>query len=229
MPTTDWLKKEFAYGYDSGNVLSWIPNLTRYREEKAIGGSYRKVFLKGLAPHLTSRSRVLELGPGKGAWSRAILAKVSEGELHTADYLDVRPWLKPERYDGRLTCHQVSDNGFRDFQQSSFDVFWSFGVLCHNNIADIEDILRNGRAKVKPGGVALHQYGDWQKLDRYGWQRGRVPTDFQQLPDSEIWWPRNDQRAMTEVAVRAGWEVVNPDLGLVARDSMILLRNPAAN
>jgi hypothetical protein len=153
---------------------------------------------------------------------------VSDGELHTADYLDVRPWLAPERYGGRLTCHQVRDNSFSDFSDNYFDVFWSFGVLCHNNIEDIEQILANARRKTKPGGVALHQHGDWQKLDRYGWQKGRVPTSFKTMPDNDIWWPRNNQTAMARAATRAGWEIIKPDLDLVARDSMILLRNPAA-
>ena len=39
MPTLDWLKKEFQYGYDSGNILSLIPNhgkwlkLISYRQD----------------------------------------------------------------------------------------------------------------------------------------------------------------------------------------------------
>jgi phospholipid N-methyltransferase len=227
VPTIDWLKKEFAYGYDSGNVLSWLPNLTRYREEKAIGASYRRVFWKGLAPYLKPDSRVLELGPGRGSWSRAILSVVTKGELHTVDYVDVSKWLEPSRYDGRLICHQVTDNSFGELSEGFFDVFWSFGVLCHNNIESIEAILANARPKLKPGGIAIHQYGDWNKLGQYGWEKGRVPKVFREKPDADIWWPRNDQEKMSRAAINAGWEIVTPDIGLLGRDSMIILRNPA--
>jgi len=34
MPKLDWIKKEFDYGYDSGDVLSIIPNAIRRKEEK---------------------------------------------------------------------------------------------------------------------------------------------------------------------------------------------------
>lgn len=226
MPTLDWLKTEFSYGYDSGNVLSWIPNLTRYREEKAIGASYRRVFWQGLAPYLKPVSHVLELGPGRGAWSRAILSRITQGELHTVDYVDVREWLEPSKYAGRLVCHQVSDNSFNELPDGYFDVFWSFGVLCHNNIENIENILTNARSKVKPGAIAIHQYGDWNKLDRYGWEKGRVPKGFREQLDADIWWPRNDQERMSKAAINAGWDIEMADIGLLARDSMIILRNP---
>jgi phospholipid N-methyltransferase len=226
VPTLDWLKNEFAYGYDSGNVLSWLPNLTRYREEKAIGASYRRVFWQGLAPYLKPDAHVLELGPGRGSWSRAILSLITKGELHTVDYVDVSQWLEPSKYTDRLVCHRVVDNSFSELSDEFFDVFWSFGVLCHNNIENIEAILANARPKMKPGGIAIHQYGDWNKLDQYGWEKGRVPKAFREKPDADIWWPRNDQEKMSGAAINAGWEIETPDIGLLARDSMMILRNP---
>ena len=94
MPTLNWLKEEFGYGYDSGNVLSWIPGRVRLAEERRSGGSYRRIFKKALAPYLQADSKVLELGPGRGSWSRAILTHVSNGELHTVDFQDVSQWLR---------------------------------------------------------------------------------------------------------------------------------------
>jgi hypothetical protein len=226
MPTLDWLRLEFNYGYSSGNVLSWIPNLARLREERAIGGSYRKVFLKAVVPYLQPDSRVLELGPGRGSWSRAILKFIPDGELHTVDFQDVTQWLNPSVYAGRLVCHQVAENSFSELPDNYFNFFWSFGVLCHNEVDGIRKILTNARQKMKPGALSVHQYGNWLNLERFGWKRGRVPLDFKDKPDSKIWWPRNDQVAMTKVAQDSGWEVLSPDLGLVRRDSIILLRNP---
>jgi Methyltransferase domain len=226
MPTLDWIRAEFHYGYDSGDVLARLPGFVRFREERAIGGSYRKVFLNAVAPYLRSESHVLELGPGKGSWSRAILKYLPSGELHTVDLQDVTKWLHPEKYGARLVCHQVNDNTFDCLQESYFDFFWSFGVLCHNEVGSIRTILGNARKKVKPGAWSVHHYGDWRKLDRFGWKRGRVPVEFQSKPDHEIWWPRNDSDTMARTASEAGWEVVAPDMDMLLRDSMILLRNP---
>ena len=224
MPTLNWLKKEFSYGYDSGDVLSAIPNWARFKEERIIGGSYKNVFLQGVVPYLKPDSNVLELGPGKGSWSRAILKYIPDGKLTTLDFQDVRQWLKPETLKGRLDCIQVSDNTYNSVADNSFDFFWSFGVLCHNNTADIKEILTNSLPKMKKGGYSVHLYGDWEKLEKWGWMKGKVPADFANKPDDEIWWPRNNQKTMSEIAAEAGWELVTPDLGVVKRDSIIILR-----
>lgn len=224
MPTIEWLKQAYSYGYDSGNVESVIPNLIRLRDERRIGGSYRNVFLQGVVPYLKPNSVVVELGPGKGSWSRAILNSLPQGQLHTVDFQDVSKWLKPEKYQGRLICHQVEDNSFECLEDNSFDFFWSFGVLCHNNIGNIKEILKNSLTKIKVGGIAVHQYGDWEKLEKFGWKKGKVPESFKNQPDEEIWWPRNNQKMMSSLAKELGWQVISPDLGLVKRDSMIALQ-----
>jgi len=224
MPNLEWLKNEFNYGYDSGDVLSIFPNSTRRKEEKRIGGSYRKVFKKAILPYIKSNSNVLELGPGRGSWTRAILKYLRNGTLHTVDFQDVKPWLKPERYSGRLICHQVQDNSYSTLQDDFFDFFWSMGVLCHNNLDHIKEILSNTLSKMRSGAYSVHQYSDWEKLDEYGWEKGAIPLKFKTLSDEEIWWPRNSKSQMSHVAEQAGWKVINVDLDLVRRDSMILLQ-----
>ena len=224
MPKIEWLKKEFHYGYNSGNVLSFFSDKIRRKEEKAIGGNYREVFNKALLPFLKKNSKVLELGPGKGSWSVAILKYISNGELTTIDFQDVLKWIRTEKYTGRLNCIKVKDNQYNELKNDYFDIFWSWGVLCHNNQDSISEILKNSFSKVKKGGVAIHQYGDWEKLERYGWKKGGVPLEFKTLADDEIWWPRNTQKEMVKLAKEAGWTVLNKDLGLVKRDSIIVLR-----
>ena len=224
MPTISWLKKEFYYGYDSGNVLSFIPNLSRFKEQRVIGGSYRNIFMKGAVPYIRPDSQVLELGPSRGSWSRAILKYIPNGKLTTLDFQDVRQWLDPGQLNMHLDCKQVNDNSFNSVADGSFDFFWSFGVLCHNNKADIKEILTNALPKMKKGGYAVHLYGDWEKLEKWGWEKGSIPLDFMSKPDDEIWWPRNNQTDMVKIATEAGWEVITPDLGIVKRDSIIVLR-----
>ncbi len=224
MPTIEWLKKEFSYGYDSGNILSPFPNRIRSREEKIIGGSYRTVFKKAVQPFLKKDSKVLELGPGRGAWSRAILHCIPMGELHTVDFQDVAVWLSPDKYPGKLFCHTVSEISFDMVSDDYFDFFWSFGVLCHNNVDSIHKILSLALKKVKAGGYSAHQYGDWEKLNAFGWEKGAIPETFKNQSDDEIWWPRNTQKSMRQAATDAGWTVLQKDMDLVKRDSLILLR-----
>ena len=226
MPTLQWLKEEFSYGYYSGNVLSVIPGLARLKEERLIGGSYRNIFKKAIFPYLESNSVVLELGPGKGSWTRAILKYIHQGTIHTIDFQDVTKWLKPEKYNGKLACHKVNDNSFSSIENNFFDFFWSFGVLCHNNEKNIREIFQNSLSKMKHGGVAIHQYGNWEKLNIYGWKKGGIPEKFQYLPDADIWWPRNTDEIISSLAEETGWIVLNSDLGLVKRDSIIAMKRP---
>jgi hypothetical protein len=226
MPTLGWLKKEFVYGYDSGNVSSIFPNRVRRKEEERVGGSYRKVYVKGILPYLDVSAKVFELGPGRGSWSKAILDHITKGELHTVDFQDVTKWISPQKYGGRLICHQVGDNSFQSLPDGHFDFFWSFGVLCHCNVEHISDILGKALPKMKSGGVAVHQYADWEKLERFGWEKGGIPSSFKSLPDNDIWWPRNNQEIMSSISLRSGWRVINSDLGLLKRDSMIVLKRP---
>jgi SAM-dependent methyltransferase len=224
MPTLDWLRKEFHYGYDSGDILRLFPDKVRKSEEDKIGGSYRKVFKKAILPYIKKNSRVLELGPGKGSWTRAILKYLPEGELTTIDFQDLNKFLQPEKYNGRLKTVQVSSSDYSALPDNYFDFFWSMGVLCHNNKDNIFEILKSAYSKVKPGGYSAHQYGDWEKLGKYTWEKGGVPAEFRDKKDDEIWWPRNTQQDMKAIAERAGWTVVTTDLGIVQRDSIILLR-----
>lgn len=227
MPTLEWLRKEFHYGYSSGDVLAWFPDKHRREEERQIVGSYRRFFMREVKPRLRPDSKVLELGPGRGSWSRSLLKYLPQGELHTVDFQDVSQWLQPKLHGGRLTCHQVTDNTMAPVPDTYFDLFFSLGVLCHNNSADIQTVLTNARKKVKPGGIAIQHYGDWKKLDALGWApHHNIPKDFQNKRDDEIWWPRNDQVTMRRCCENAGWKVVSIDLGSFGRDSVALLENP---
>jgi len=224
MPTMNWLKQEFGYGYDSGNVTSFFANRIRRDEEKRIGGSYRRVFNEAIRPYVKSNSHVLELGPGKGSWSRSIMQLIPEGTLTTVDFQDVTQWLQPENYDSRMLCNQVTDNTFSCIEDHSKHFFWSMGVLCHNNQTHIREILTNSLWKVKRGGYACHQFADWKKLEAYGWKNGGVPEDFKDKNDDEIWWPRNDTKTMAQIASDAGWHVKVADLGILKRDGLMLLQ-----
>lgn len=230
MPTLEALQKLFPRGYSSGNVLSRIPGPRRILEEVRIGGSYRDVFYGAIFPHIVPDSKVLELGPGSGSWTRAILKHVPRGEVHTVDFQDVRGWIHPEPGGGRLVSYQVSDNSFTSVPDATFDFFWSFGVLCHNNAEHIREIFRNVLPKMKPGAHAAHEIGDWQKLDRLGWgARWGVPARFRNLPDDAIWWPRNSAEQTCNMAAEEGWEVVKRDLGVLRRDSLCVFRKPGTH
>lgn len=222
MARLEWLRKAFENGYDSGDILAEVPSSMRLRQEVIIGGSYRKTFYRAILPFLRPDSSVLEIGPGRGSWSRAILAYLPDGELTSLDFIDVRQWINPTEFNGRFVFHQVQDFSFSSVPEDYFDFFWSFGVLCHHTIEQICGILANSRPKMRKGGVAVHEYGHWDKM----FQSGRM-VSFPQLieePDEKSWWPSNSPEAMEAAAREAGWICIEPDLDLFTRDGIILLK-----
>lgn len=224
MATLEWLLAVHEPGYDSGEINSIEPDARRAHEEALIGGSYYEVFQKAIQPFVTPNSRVLELGPGKGSWTRAILSLVTHGEVHTLDIHDVTRFMKPTDWPGRLHCHLVNDNDYRFLPDDFFDFFFSFGVFCHLHHAERMEILKQALPKVRRGGYSVHEYGDWNKLDMFGWSRGGIPEDLKQVSDEESWWPRNDALKMAQAARNSGWSVIWPDLDILKRDGIIVLR-----
>lgn len=171
MPTLTWIKNEFAYGYSSGSITTWLPDRRRRHEERQIGGSYRRFFREAV-------------------------------------------------------CHKVSKNSFATLTDGSFDVFFSVGVLCHNNAQHIGQIMTNARPKMETGTVAVQHYADGRNLDALGWAPvHNIPAQFRDQPDDKTWWRRNDPDTMIRLCEEASWQVIELDFGSLARDSVIRLRN----
>lgn len=224
MPTIEWLKKEFYYGYDSGNVDTEIVDSQREEEEKKIGGSYKEVADKLLKVYIKPDYNVIELGPGRGSWSKVILDILKEGSLTTLDFQDVTQWLDMQIYQGKLVPYRVNSTDYSFLEDNFYDLFWSFGVLCHNNIDSIYQIIHNIYPKMKKGAFLIHQYSDWDKLNEYGWEKGAIPVNFKNKRDDEIWWTRNNQKTMQTILEANGFEVLEIDCDLVQRDSICICK-----
>jgi len=226
MPIRASLVSDHAHGWDSGEITSKEPDALRAYEESKIGGSLYEVFQKAIQPFVVPNSRVLELGPGRGSWTRAILSLVPNGEVHTIDIHDFTRFMDPSSWPGRLHCHQITENDYRFLPDSYFDFFFSYGVFCHFTRNERHEILEQALPKVRPGGYSVHMYADWKKLDTFGWTAGGVPEDFKWRADDASWWPRNNACDMAQTAKAAGWRVETADLNILKRDGIVVLRRP---
>lgn len=220
MPTLDWLRKQFHYGYDSGDVTAICSDDIRQSEEMKIGGSYKQVADELLVKYIKPSSNVLELGPGKGSWSKAIVDILETGSLTTLDFQDVSQWI----HGDKVRHFQVQDIDYAFLEEEYFDFFWSFGVLCHNNIDMIYRIMQEVYPKLRKNAILIHQYADWEKLYEYGWEKGAIPVDFQKMPDNQIWWPRNNKATMQTILEGVGYEILQIDCNLVGRDSIFICK-----
>lgn len=118
-----------------------------------------------VAPYIQPSSIVLEIGPGRGAWTKGML---SAAEVWCLD-------AKPRQDNGidaylghpaNLHYHQVRDFECRELPDNHFDFMFSFGSLCHVSFAGIESYARNLFTKLRPGAQAFWMVADYDKANR---------------------------------------------------------------
>ena len=167
-----WSKEAFAGGYSSGTVVGPLRDgdpetEVRLFEDKRIGGSLAEFFEGGVKPYLRPDFRVLEFGPGKGSWTRALFSEVNKGEIHTVDLQDIRPWVQDliNAFPERFFIHQVplGESAYDFLEEGYFDFFFSFGVFCHMDLDALEKFLTRVKSKLKKETVCVAEYSDWEK------------------------------------------------------------------
>jgi len=193
------------HGYSSGNVLTPVPDARRKDQEEKIGGSYWEVYKKVIVPYVSQDSIVLEIGAGGGSWTKALLARAKK--VHAVDIVNVGQWVQHEK----LRVHVIENNDYSQFQDEYFDFCFSWGVLCHLSHEEISQVLENTLPKMKKGALAVHHYSNTKKLKRLG-RDGKVGN-----------WKDNDEEIMSTL-IGEGWQILSLDLGLVQRDSVMMLR-----
>ncbi|MBF0099621.1 MAG: class I SAM-dependent methyltransferase [Desulfobacterales bacterium] len=176
MADKQWSLESFADGYSSGIISQNLPSPdseleTVQQEEQKLGGSLSEFFYQVVKPRISPNDYILELGPGRGSWTRALIHEIPQGELHTIDLQDVSQWLNDviDAYPQRLFINTVNKNEltYDCLKNDFFDMFFSFGVFCHMNIEDIVHFLITIRKKLKKNAVCIAQYSDWPKAVRY--------------------------------------------------------------
>jgi phospholipid N-methyltransferase len=199
------------------------------------------IYLTCIKPHVTSETRVVEIGPGRGAWTRTMLP-ASEIVAIDAVPADANGFWE---YVG---CHEhvryLVDGVFDDAElpDGHFDYLFSFGCLCHLPPAKIDDYLERLAPKLRAGAKGFLMYADYAKANaaRAGWKRltvaralrGRralparvalrltggdrphypVYQESDDVPRPGRWYDLGQER-MRDLLERHGYTVITPDVG----------------
>src|SRR5712691_2032698 len=158
---------------------------------------------------------------------RSVLNHFHSGTLIVVDRLPVEDMLR-ERCRGageRLKFYQTTDNDYSSFEDRSIDFVFSFGVFVHIPVPEIASILKRLRSKMVPGGEIILQYSNWDKLDKWGWERARVPVWFRDNPTHpKMWWTKNDCGTMERLSKEAGYDIESLDVSYFGTCSVLHLR-----
>ena len=125
------------------------------------------VYSACIRPYITSNTVVLEIGPGRGAWSKTFLHRNCR-KLYAVDVAE------PEHthfwdYVGRDTRAEyivVNDLLLTPVPDDSIDFFFSFGVFCHLKPEMCEEYLLAIFRKMKRGSRGFLMIADFDKYEK---------------------------------------------------------------
>ena len=137
------------------------------------GGTYRGMgfvsvlfatYVACIKPYVKPETVALELGPGRGAWTRTLLGAKEVWALDalSAEHNGIHEYLgRPPN----LHYHQVQDFSCAMLPEDHFDYMFSFGCLCHVSFDGITDYARNLLPKLKRGAHCFWMVGDYRKFN----------------------------------------------------------------
>lgn len=154
------------------NVLRWTGWDWSVRgEEWTLSPEWKQGLIDDvLARWIPEGSVALEIGPGAGRWTEALLERVSR--LTLVDVSERPLELCMERFEaagGRLSFVLSSGCDLPGVADGSIDAVWSFDVLVHVAPQDVAGYLGEIARVLAEGGVAVLHHSD-------GRNRGELPS-----------------------------------------------------
>lgn len=129
---------------------------------------YHAIYLACIRPYMPAGARVMEIGPGLGAWTRALIER-GASRVYALD-------VQPRSADGidrllgplidRLTYIEVSDFEGEGVPDGEIDFFWTFGTFVHLSIEAQAAYLRTISRKLRPGAHGFIQFADMDVWNR---------------------------------------------------------------
>jgi hypothetical protein len=155
--------KVWQGGYFEGNPLEPLAS-SGYAEFGYISVLYA-VYICCIKPYISGSMVALEIGPGRGAWTKTMLEakEVWCLDAKSREDNDIDRYLG---YPKNLVYHQVSDFSCRELPDDRFDYLFSFGALCHVSWDGIVQYMHNLYPKFRHGANAFIMIADYDKANQ---------------------------------------------------------------
>jgi len=119
-------------------------------------------YLRCIKPYVNNQTVALEIGPGRGAWTKTLLPSK---EIYVMDALSSS---HNEFYDyvprlEKLKYIQVKDFSCAELPNKHFNYMFSFGTFCHMSFESIELYAKNLFDKLQPGANCFWMIGNYEK------------------------------------------------------------------
>jgi hypothetical protein len=159
-------RDDFQGGYMEGDPLDPMT------PSNYMDGGYMSIvhatYLVCIRPYVGPATRVLEIGPGRGGWTRCFVARGAR-EIACVDAMSAE---RNRFWDHVGRCPQVSYHVANDFSLSvvpdaHFDYFFSFGVFCHISPPLVARYIESLSRKLTHGAHGFFLIADYDKYNRF--------------------------------------------------------------
>lgn len=121
-------------------------------------------YLICVKPYITKDTIALEIGPGRGAWTRTML---DAKEIWCLDALSAEHnnFWKYVGYHEKIKYIQVNDFSCSDLPNEHFDYLFTFGTFCHISFDGITNYMKAVYPKLKKGAHGFLMIADYDKFN----------------------------------------------------------------
>lgn len=167
-------------------------------------------YLVCIKPYINLETIALEIGPGRGAWTKTLL---SAKEVWAIDVLpeEHNRFYEYLNHPENVRYLQVEDFEVRELPDDYFNYMFSFGCLCHVSFDGIHRYAKNIFPKLKEGAHCFWMIADYEQYNRVVGDLNRYSVWINAVPASRkyLW-----LKWLTRLFVRFGDKVhrINPDV-----------------
>ena len=212
-------------------------------------------YLRCIRPYINSETVALEIGPGHGTWTKALL---EAKEIWTLDALSAEhnKFFEYLNYPKNVKYFQVEDFECRDLPENHFNYMFSFGCLCHISFDGISEYAKNIFGKMQSGSNCFWMIADkaqyenlrrnadefdiWKQLSpkrsklaafKFVFDKFSKMTKpaFLKIDDFDQekgkWYDAGKERTC-EMLEKIGYKIIEKDVGTVPRDPIIHFVKP---
>ena len=210
-------------------------------------------YLRCIKPYINNHTVSLEIGPGRGAWTKALLPSK---EVYALDALseEHNQFFKYLGYPKNVKYFQVKDFKAEMLLENYFDYMFSFGCLCHVSFEGITEYAINIYPKLKQNSNCFWMVADYEKHNRailnlknlsiwsafpskilniplkwlylYYAKREKLLTQEENDEPSPGRWYNAGIDETCSMLEKVGYQVVDPDVGTNLRDPIIHFIKP---
>jgi len=129
-------------------------------------GVSHAIYLACIKPFIKSTTTVLEIGCGRGAWTKLMIQAKS---IYCLDALSAKHngFYDYVGIHNHVHYYQVSDFSMNMIPDNSIEYVFSYDTLCHVSYDGIQEYAINMYPKMKSGAVAFWMVADYEKYNRF--------------------------------------------------------------